>query len=102
MTRASWLTICRCSGIVLMVVGLLIFAIATKARQISLDHPVPKFTDVQRLTLHNRLLTFQLAQAQLEAYLKEVAVPGYTIDLNTLLYVPVQGDNSVKSKAETP
>ena len=62
----------------------------------------PTLTEVQRLTLQVRLLAFQLAQAQLEAYLKGLTMPGYTIDLNTLLYVPVQADNPVKSKGDTP
>lgn len=47
----------------------------------------PKLTDVQKLTLQNRILSFQLAQAQLEAAVKDLQVPGYDLDLNTQTYV---------------
>lgn len=48
----------------------------------------PTLTELQRLTLHNRWLALQLAQAQLEALIKELTVPGYAIDLQRIVYVP--------------
>lgn len=47
----------------------------------------PVLTDLQKLTLQNRVLAYQLAQAQLEAVIKDLAVPGYDLDLVTLSYV---------------
>lgn len=51
------------------------------------EAPAPKLTDLQRLTVQNRVLAYQLAQAQLEAVVKELAVPGYEIDLQRIDYV---------------
>jgi hypothetical protein len=48
----------------------------------------PTLTELQRLTVQNRFLAYQLAQAQLETVVKELTVPGYLIDLQRLVYVP--------------
>lgn len=39
----------------------------------------PKLTEVERLTLQNKVLRAQLAQAELDALVKEHLVPGYDL-----------------------
>jgi hypothetical protein len=48
---------------------------------------VPTLTPERRTTLQLRVLIYRNAQLELEAVLKDLQVPGYTIDLNTLAYV---------------
>lgn len=67
---------------------LIILAILSSALvgYLSAQPTTPTLTDIQKLTLQNRVLAFQLAQAHLEAYLKELQQPGWTLDINTLTY----------------
>ena len=51
------------------------------------DPPAPTLTDTQRLVLSNRVLALRVAQLELDAAVKELAVPGYLIDLQTITYV---------------
>lgn len=58
----------------------LVFALIIGGRLIA-EPAAPKLTDVQRLTLSNLLLARDNAQLRLDAYVKDIAVPGY--DLTT-------------------
>lgn len=47
----------------------------------------PTLTSDQRTQLHLRVLIYRNAQLELEALIKDLAQPGYTIDLSQLTYV---------------
>jgi hypothetical protein len=47
----------------------------------------PKLSDRDHLLLQTKLLTFRVAQLELEAVVKDLTVPGYLIDLQKLEYV---------------
>jgi len=47
----------------------------------------PTLTSEQRTALQLRVLIYRNAQLELEALLKDLQVPGYTIDLAALTYV---------------
>jgi len=80
------------------------------ARAQSADHPsggdrvngssssVPVLTSEQRTTLQLRVLIYRNAQLELEAVVKDLTKPGFTLDLNTLSYVPTASEG----KAVTP
>jgi hypothetical protein len=53
----------------------------------SVDPPAPKLSDRDHLLLQTKLLTFRVAQLELEAVVKDLTVPGYLIDLQKLEYV---------------
>lgn len=48
----------------------------------------PTLTEVQRLLVQNRILAVRLANAELEVVLKDLQVPDWDLDLNTLTYMP--------------
>lgn len=48
---------------------------------------VPSLTPEQRTALQLRVLIYRNAQLELEALVKDLQVPGYTIDLSQLAYV---------------
>lgn len=51
------------------------------------DPPAPKLGDREHLLLQTKLLTFRVAQLELEAVVKDLTVPGYLLDLQKLEYV---------------
>ena len=57
----------------------------------------PVLTTEQRTNLQLRVLIYRNAQLELEAVVKDLTKPGFTLDLNTLRYVP-----SSEGKAVTP
>jgi hypothetical protein len=57
---------------------------------------VPVLTSDQRTHLQLRVLIYRNAQLELEAAVKDLTKPGFTLDLNTLSYVPQE------AKAVTP
>ena len=57
---------------------------------------VPLLTADQRTQLQLRVLIYRNAQLELEAVVKDLTKPGFTLDLNTLSYVPQE------AKAVTP
>jgi hypothetical protein len=48
----------------------------------------PTLTEVQRLQVQNVLLQLELAQARAQALVVSLQVPGYDLDLQTLVYRP--------------
>lgn len=50
---------------------------------------LPTLSEIQRLTLTIRVLAQRNAALELELVVRELARPGYTLDLQTLAYVPI-------------
>ena len=48
--------------------------------------PVPQLTDANKLLLQNRLLAYRVSQLELDAVVRDLTVPGYVINLQTLAY----------------
>jgi len=51
---------------------------------------VPTLTDLQRVTLGYRVLAQRNATLELELLVRELAQPGYTLDVNAGIYVPAE------------
>jgi hypothetical protein len=64
--------------------------------RVKVSSVVPVLTSDQRTTLQLRVLIYRNAQLELEAVVKDLSHPGFTLDLNTLSYVPQE------AKAVTP
>jgi len=71
-------------GVVL--IGCLMAIVWACAAVLAADGP-PTLTTEQRTQLQLRVLIYRNAQLELEAMLKDLAQPGYTIDLSQLTYV---------------
>lgn len=65
-----------CSAVVFRLLALLIAALLTLP--VRADAP-PKLSDLNILRLQNALLTRDLAQARLDALVRELTVPGYEL-----------------------
>lgn len=62
-----------------MRLGLITVFILSLSLGFEAETTAPKLTDVQRLTLQNKVLRARLAQAELDATVKEYSVPGYDL-----------------------
>lgn len=65
-------------GAVKLILSALIVALVIGGR-LTADTPAPKLTEVQRLMLQNKVLRARLAQAELDAIVKEYTIPGYDL-----------------------
>ena len=69
---------------ILAIVAVLVAGVAHVAAGVV----IPTLSELERLTLANRVLAYRNAQLELEAYLRTVAREGFDLDVVAGVYVP--------------